>query len=173
MIMKSRILSLACLLIPYISAYAQDLCVIDGLLVPDSILCVTTAEMRSDTAKQIVSRRSGLISPAAIESIQIVDKDSLLSKNVIFCKAPTKDIVLITTNSLAQIQLVIDDKFVKPQKSITIIELKLHPNLLSEILPRRIKQENIASLDILIPEGDISPDRRPTIIVKTKKNRRR
>ncbi len=171
--MKSMILLLACLLIPYINIHAQALCVIDGLPVPDSVLCVTTDEMKSDSAKQIIARRSGLISPAAIESIQIVDKDFLSAKNVIVCSPPTKDIVLITTNSLAKIQFVIDNKLVKPLKLVTIIELKLFPNLLSEVLPRRIKQENIKSLDILIPEYDTSPERRPTVIINTKKNRRR
>ena len=36
-------------------AYAQS-CVIDGVIIPDSLLRVSVDEMRSDSAKQIVSR---------------------------------------------------------------------------------------------------------------------
>ena len=69
---------------------AQTLCVIDGIPLPDSLLHVTIDEMRSDSVKQIVSHRLGLIPPYAIESIQIfsVEEQIKQGKNITFCKSP-------------------------------------------------------------------------------------
>ena len=73
-----------------LSTRAQTLCVIDGTPLPDSLLHVTIDEMRSDSAKQIVAKRLGLIPPYAIESIQTFSAEELIKqgKNITFCKSP-------------------------------------------------------------------------------------
>ena len=53
-----RLLLISILALTSLSASAQ-ICVIDGQLVPDSLLHVSVDEMRSDSAKQIVSKRLG------------------------------------------------------------------------------------------------------------------
>ena len=91
-----------------LSTHAQTLCVIDGIPLPDSLLHVTIDEMQSDSAKQIVAKRLGLIPPYAIESIQTFSVEELIKqgKNIIFCKSP-KDIIIMRTNSLVELQWVI------------------------------------------------------------------
>lgn len=79
-------------------AYAQ-LCVIDGVIIPDSLLRVSVDEMRSDSAKLIVAKRLGFLSPFAIDAIRIFPKGKMQT----FCREPA-DIILIQTNTLAQLQ---------------------------------------------------------------------
>ena len=148
---------------------AQTLCVIDGIPLPDSLLHVTIDEMRSDSAKQIVSHRLGLIPPYAIESIQIfsVEEQIKQGKNITFCKSPA-DIILIRTNSLAELQWVLNGKMIKPCKKLTIIDYKLTPQRIMEALPRNIKPTDIGSVNILTYINDPRQEKHPTIVIKTR-----
>lgn len=152
-----------------LSTHAQTLCVIDGIPLPDSLLHVTIDEMRSDSAKQIVSHRLRLIPPQAIESIQTfaVEEQIKQGKNITFCKPP-KDIIIMRTNSLAELQWVINGKLRKPRKKLTIIDYKLTPQRITEALPRGIKPTDILSADILTYINDPRQEKHPTIVIKTK-----
>lgn len=149
---------------------AQALCIIDGVPLPDTLLHVTIDEMRSDSAKQIVSHRLGLIPPQAIESIQILPAEELIrqGKNITFCKKP-KDIIIIRTNSLAELQWVINGKLKKPRKKLTIIDYKLSPQRIMAALPKDINPSDIVSVDILTYTNDPRLERHPTIVIKTKR----
>ena len=153
-----------------LSTHAQTLCVIDGTPLPDSLLHVTIDEMRSDSAKQIVAKRLGLIPPYAIESIQTFSVEELIKqgKNITFCKPP-KDIIIIRTNSLAEIQWVINGKLRKPRKKLTIIDYKLSPQRITEALPRGIKPSDILSADLLTYINDPRQEKHPTIVIKTRR----
>ena len=152
-----------------LSTRAQTLCVIDGTPLPDSLLHVTIDEMRSDSAKEIVAKRLGLIPPYAIESIQTfaVEEQIKQGKNIIFCKSP-KDIIIMRTNSLAELQWVINGKLRKPRKKLTIIDYKLTPQRITEALPRGIKPTDILSADILTYINDPRQEKHPTIVIKTR-----
>ena len=149
---------------------AQTLCVIDGTPLHDSLLHVTIDEMRSDSAKQIVAKRLGLIPPYAIESIQIFSAEEQIKqgKNITFCKSPA-DIIIIRTNLLAEIQWVINGKLRKPRKKLTIIDYKLSPQRITEALPRGIKPTDILSVDLLTYINDPRQEKHPTIVMKTKR----
>ena len=153
-----------------LSTHAQTLCVIDGTPLPDSLLHVTIDEMRSDSAKEIVAKRLGLIPPQAIESIQILPAEELIrqGKNITFCKKP-KDIIIIRTNSLAELQWVINGKLKKPRKKLTIIDYKLSPQRIMAALPKDINSSDIVSVDILTYTNDPRLERHPTIVIKTKR----
>ena len=152
-----------------LSTHAQTLCVIDGTPLPDSLLHVTIDEMRSDSAKQIVSHRLRLIPPQAIESIQTFSTEEQIKqgKNITFCKSPA-DIIFIRTNSLAELQWVINGKLRKPRKKLTIIDYKLTPQRITEALPRGIKPTDILSADILTYINDPRQEKHPTIVIKTR-----
>lgn len=152
-----------------LSTHAQTLCVIDGTPLPDSLLHVTIDEMRSDSAKQIVSHRLRLIPPQAIESIQTFSTEEQIKqgKNITFCKSPA-DTIFIRTNSLAELQWVINGKLRKPRKKLTIIDYKLSPQRITEALPRGIKPTDILSVDILTYINDPRQEKHPTIVIKTK-----
>ena len=152
---------------------AQTLCVIDGTPLPDSLLHVTIDEMRSDSAKQIVAKRLGLIPPYAIESIQTFSAEEQIrqGKNITFCKPP-KDIIIMRTNSLAELQWVINGKLRKPRKKLTIIDYKLSPQRITEALPKDIKPTDILSADILTYINDPRLEKHPTIVIKTKTSNR-
>ena len=152
-----------------LSTHAQTLCVIDGTPFPDSLLHVTIDEMRSDSAKEIVAKRLGLIPPYAIESIQTfaVEEQIKQGKNITFCKSP-KDIIIMRTNSLAELQWVINGKLRKPRKKLTIIDYKLTPQRITEALPRGIKPTDILSADILTYINDPRQEKHPTIVIKTR-----
>ena len=153
-----------------LSTHAQTLCVIDGTPLPDSLLHVTIDEMRSDSAKQIVSHRLGLIPPYAIETIQTFSADEQIkqAKNITFCKTP-RDIVIIRTNSFAELQWVLNGKMIKPRKRLTIIDYKLTPQRIMEALPRRIKPTDIGSVNIITNINDPRQEKHPTIVIKTKR----
>ena len=153
-----------------LSTRTQTLCVIDGTPLPDSLLHVTIDEMQSDSAKQIVAHRLGLIAPYAIESIQTFSTDEQLKqgKNITFCKPP-KDIIIMRTNSLAELQWVINGKLRKPRKKLTIIDYKLSPQRITEALPRGIKPTDILSVDLLTYINDPRQEKHPTIVMKTKR----
>ena len=149
---------------------AQTLCVIDGTPLPDSLLHVTIDEMRSDSAKQIVAKRLGLILPYAIESIQTFSAEEQIKqgKNITFCKTP-RDIVIIRTNSFAELQWILNGKIINPRKRLTIIDYKLSPQRITEALPRGIKTTDILSADILTYINDPRQEKHPTIVIKTKR----
>lgn len=153
-----------------LSTHAQTLCVIDGTPLPDSLLHVTIDEMRSDSAKEIVAKRLGFIPSQAIESIQIFSAEEQIEqgKYIIFCKTP-KDIIFIRTNSLAELQWVINGKLRKPRKKLTIIDYKLSPQRITEALPKDIKPTDIVSADILTYINDPRQEKHPTIVIKTKR----
>ena len=153
-----------------LSTHAQTLCVIDGTPLPDSLLHVTIDEMRSDSAKQIVSHRLRLIPPQAIESIQTFSTEEQIKqgKNITFCKSPA-DIIIIRTNSLAELQWVLNGKMIKPRKKLTIIDYKLTPQRIMEALPRNIKPTDIGSVNILTYINDPRQEKHPTIVIKTKR----
>mgnify|MGYP000871128590 FL=1 len=164
--------TLTCIILPVLttlSTHAQTLCVIDGTPLPDSLLHITIDEMRSDSAKQIVAHRLGLIAPYAIESIQTFSADEQIkqAKNITFCKTP-RDIVIIRTNSFAELQWVINGKLRKPRKKLTIIDYKLTPQRIMEALPRRIKPTDIGSVNIITYINDPRQEKHPTIVIKTK-----
>ena len=148
---------------------AQTLCVIDGTPLPDSLLHVTIDEMRSDSAKQIVAKRLGLILPYAIESIQTFSAEEQIKqgKNITFCKTP-RDIVIIRTNSFAELQWILNGKIINPRKRLTIIDYKLSPQRITEALPKGIKPTDILSADILTYINDPRQEKHPTIVIKTK-----
>ena len=152
---------------------AQTFCVIDGIPLPDSLLHVTINEMRTDSAKQIVSHRLGLIPPYAIESIQTFSADEQIkqAKNITFCKTP-RDIVIIRTNSFAELQWVLNGKMIKPRKKLTIIDYKLTPQCIMEALPRNIKPTDIGSVNIITYINDPRQEKHPTIVIKTKTSNR-
>ena len=149
---------------------AQTLCVIDGVPLPDTLLHVTIDEMRSDSAKQIVSHRLGLIPPYAIETIQTFSADEQIrqAKNITFCKTP-RDIIIIRTNSFAELQWIINGKLRKPRKKLTIIDYKLSPQRIMEALPRHIKPTDIGSVNIITHINDPRQEKHPTIVIKTKR----
>lgn len=153
-----------------LSTHAQTLCVIDGTPLPDSLLHVTIDEMRSDSAKEIVAKRLGLIPPYAIESIQIFSAEEQIKqrKNITFCKTP-RDIVFIRTNSFAELQWILNGKIINPRKRLTIIDYKLSPQRITEALPRRIKPTDILSADIITYIDDPRQEKHPTIVIKTKR----
>jgi len=153
-----------------LSTRAQTLCVIDGTPFPDSLLHVTIDEMRSDSAKQIVAKRLGFIPSQAIESIQIFSAEEQIKqgKNITFCTSP-KDIIFIRTNSLAEFQWIINGKLKKPRKQLTIIDYKLSPQRIMEVLPRGINSTDIVSIDILTYTNDPRLEKHPTIVIKTKR----
>ncbi len=148
---------------------AQSLCVIDGTPLPDSLLHVTIDEMRSDSAKQIVAKRLGLIPPYAIESIQTFSAEEQIrqGKNITFCKSPA-NIIIIRTNSLAELQWVINGKLREPRKKLTIIDYKLSPQRITEALPRGIKPTDILSADLLTYINDPRQEKHPTIVINTR-----
>lgn len=152
---------------------AQALCIIDGVPLPDSLLHVTIDEMRSDSAKQIVSHRRGLIPPYAIETIQTFSADEQIkqAKNITFCKTP-RDIVIIRTNTFAELQWVLNGKMIKPRKKLTIIDYKLSPQRIMEALPSRIKPTDIGSVNIITYINDPRQEKHPTIMIKTKNSNR-
>lgn len=152
-----------------LSTHAQTLCVIDGTPLPDSLLHVTIDEMRSDSAKEIVAKRLGLIPPYAIESIQIFSAEEQIKqrKNITFCKTP-RDIVFIRTNSFAELQWILNGKIINPRKRLTIIDYKLSPQRIMEALPREINSMDIVSIDILTYTNDPRLEKHPTIVIKTK-----
>ncbi|MFS1771959.1 50S ribosomal protein L19 [Prevotella histicola] len=123
--LKRVLFWLSLVLLSTLTAHSQTLCVIDGTPIPDSLLHVTIDEMRTDSAKQIVAKRLGFIPSQAIESIQIFSAEEQIEqgKYIIFCKTP-KDIIFIRTNSLAELQWVINGKLRKPRKKLTIIRLQ-------------------------------------------------
>ena len=164
--------TLTCIILTVLASLttrAQTLCVIDGIPLPDSLLHVTIDEMRSDSAKQIVSHRLRLIPPQAIESIQTFSAEEQIKqgKNITFCKSPA-NIIIIRTNSLAEIQWVINGKLRKPRKKLTIIDYKLSPQRITEALPRRIKPTDILSADLLTYINDPRQEKHPTIVIKTR-----
>lgn len=148
----------------------QALCVIDGIPLPDSLLHVTINEMRSDSAKEIVANRLRLISPYAIESIQIFSPEEQIKqgKNITFCKTP-RDIVLIRTNSFAELQWIIDGRPIKPHKRLTIIEYMLSPKSIIEAMPKGIKSTDISALHLITYRKDPRQEMCPTIVIETKK----
>ena len=164
--------TLTCIILTVLASLttrAQTLCVIDGIPLPDSLLHVTIDEMRSASAKQIVSHRLRLIPPQAIESIQTFSAEEQIKqgKNITFCKSPA-NIIIIRTNSLAEIQWVINGKLRKPRKKLTIIDYKLSPQRITEALPRRIKPTDILSADLLTYINDPRQEKHPTIVIKTR-----
>ena len=174
--MKKLKRALSCIILialATLTTRAQALCIIDGVPLPDTLLHVTIDEMRSDSAKQIVSHRLGLIPPYAIESIQTfaVEEQIKQGKNITFCKPP-KDIIIMRTNSLAELQWVINGKLRKPRKKLTIIDYKLSPQRITEALPRRIKPTDILSVNILTYINDPRQEKHPTIVIKTKTSNR-
>ncbi len=148
----------------------QALCVIDGIPLPDSLLHVTINEMRSDSAKEIVANRLRLISPYAIESIQIFSSEEQIKqgKNITFCKTP-RDIVLIRTNSFAELQWIIDGRPIKPHKRLTIIEYMLSPKSIIKAMPKGIKSTDISALHLITYRKDPRQEMRPTIVIETQK----
>ena len=152
---------------------AQALCIIDGVPLPDTLLHVTIDEMRTDSAKQIVSYKLGLIPPYAIETIQTFSADEQIkqAKNITFCKTP-RDIVIIRTNSFAELQWVLNGKIIKPRKKLTIIDYKLTPQRIMEALPSRIKPTDIGSVNIITYINDPRQEKHPTIVIKTKTSNR-
>ena len=171
--LKRVLFWLSLVLLSTLTAHSQTLCVIDGTPIPDSLLHVTIDEMRTDSAKQIVAKRLGFIPSQAIESIQIFSAEEQIEqgKYIIFCKTP-KDIIFIRTNSLAELQWVINGKLRKPRKKLTIIDYKLSPQRITEALPRGIKPTDILSADILTYINDPRLEKHPTIVIKTKTSNR-
>ena len=167
--LKRVLVWLSLVLLSTLTAHSQTLCVIDGTPIPDSLLHITIDEMRTDSAKQIVAKRLGLIPPQAIESIQILPVEELIKqgKNITFCKK-LKDIIIIRTNSLAELQWVINGKLRKPRKKLTIIDYKLSPQRITEALPKDIKPTDIVSADILTYINDPRQEKHPTLVIKTK-----
>ena len=164
--------TLTCIILTVLTSLttrAQTLCVIDGIPLPDSLLYVTIDEMRSDSAKQIVSHRLGLIPPQAIETIQTFSADEQIkqAKNITFCKTP-RDIVFMRTNSFAELQWVLNGKIIKPRKKLTIIDYKLTPQRIMEALPRRIKPTDILSVNIITYIDDPRQEKHPTIVINTR-----
>ena len=168
--LKRVLVWLSLVLLSTLTVHSQTLCVIDGTPIPDSLLHITIDEMRSDSAKQIVAKRLGLIPPQAIESIQILPAEELIKqgKNITFCKKP-KDIIIIRTNSLAELQWVINGKLKKPRKRLTILDYKLSPQRIMAALPKDINPSDIVSVDILTYTNDPRLERHPTIVIKTKR----
>lgn len=171
--LKRTLICIILTVLTTLNTHAQTLCVIDGTPLPDSLLHVTIDEMRSDSAKQIVAKRLGLIPPYAIESIQTFSAEEQIKqgKNITFCKSPA-DIIIIRTNSLAELQWVINGKLRKPRKKLTIIDYKLSPQRITEALPRGIKTTDIISADLLTYINDPRLEKHPTIVIKTKTSNR-
>ena len=174
--MKKLKRALSCIILialTTLTTRAQALCIIDGVPLPDSLLHVTIDEMRSDSAKQIVSHRRGLIPPYAIETIQTFSADEQIkqAKNITFCKTP-RDIVIIRTNTFAELQRVLNGKMIKPRKKLTIIDYKLSPQRIMEALPSRIKPTDIGSVNIITYINDPRQEKHPTIMIKTKNSNR-
>lgn len=167
--LKRVLVWLSLVLLSTLTVHSQTLCVIDGTPIPDSLLHVTIDEMRTDSAKEIVAKRLGFIPSQAIESIQIFSAEEQIEqgKYIIFCKTP-KDIIFIRTNSLAELQWVINGKLRKPRKKLTIIDYKLSPQRIMEALPREINSTDIVSIDILIYTNDPRLEKHPMIVIKTK-----
>ena len=86
-----------------------------------------------------------------------------------FCREPA-DIILIQTNTLAQLQWVVNGKLKNPKKRLTIIAYTLSPTCLEAALPRGVTPKKIASVQELIPKAyTIRPEARPTIVIEMKK----
>ena len=168
--LKRTLTCIILIVLTTLSTHAQTLCVIDGTPLPDSLLHVTIDEMRTDSAKQIVAKRLGFIPSQAIESIQIFSAEEQIEqgKYIIFCKTP-KDIIFIRTNSLAELQWVINGKLKKPRKRLTILDYKLSPQHIMAALPKDINPSDIVSVDILTYTNDPRLERHPTIVIKTKR----
>lgn len=160
-----KILLLVALFMLHLTSLAQPLCVIDGLLVTDSILSVTSDEMRSDSAKQVVAKRLGWFSCHAIDTIFVLDKD-VLSKVNRCCQG--NDIVIIRTNSFAKFNWVVDGKLTKPRREMSIVEFKLLRPVLTAAFPRELRIENIKKISVLCAVDDVRPEARPTILITTK-----
>lgn len=167
--LKRVLVWLSLVLLSTLTAHSQTLCVIDGTPIPDSLLHITIDEMRTDSAKQIVAKRLGFIPPYAIETIQTFSAEEQIrqGKNITFCKSPA-DIIIIRTNSLAELQWVINGKLRKPRKKLTIIDYKLSPQRIMAALPKDINPSDIVSVDILTYTNDPRLERHPTIVIKTK-----
>ena len=120
--------------------------------------------------KRLWQKDWDLIPPYAIESIQTFAAEEQIKqgKNITFCKSP-KDIIIMRTNSLAELQWVINGKLRKPRKKLTIIDYKLSPQRITEALPKGIKPTDILSADILTYVNDPRQEKHPTIVIKTKK----
>lgn len=146
-----------------LSALAQALCIVEGLLVPDSILYVTSDEMRSEDAPAIIGNRINGISKYAIKSISVIDKDS--------CYGIQRDIVIIRTNSLALFDWVVDGKQVLPRRPLNVIEYKISPHLLHKSLPKGINEKNIKDISIVFRNGEVRPEARSTIYITTRKRK--
>ena len=170
--MKKLKRALSCIILialATLTTRAQALCIIEGVPLPDTLLHVTIDEMRSDSAKQIVSHRLGLIPPYAIESIQTFSAEEQIkqAKNITFCKTP-RDIVIIRTNTFAELQWVLNGKMINPRKKLTIIDYKLTPQRIMEALPKGIKPTDIGSVNIITYINDPRQEKHPTIVIKTK-----
>ena len=167
--MKRTLTCIILTVLTTLTTHAQTLCVIDGIPLPDSLLHVTIDEMRSDSAKQIVSHRLGLIPPYAIETIQTFSADEQIkqAKNITFCKTP-RDIVIMRTNSFAELQWVLNGKIIKPRKRLTIIDYKFNPQRIMEALPKGIKPTDIGSVNIITYINDPRQEKHPTIVIKTR-----
>ncbi len=139
--LKRVLVWLSLVLLSTLTAHSQTLCVIDGTPIPDSLLHITIDEMCTDSAKQIVAKRLGLIPPQAIESIQILPAEELIKqgKNITFCKSPAD-----------------------------IIDYKLSPQRIMAALPKDINPSDIVSVDILTYTNDPRLERHPTLVIKTK-----
>lgn len=79
-----------------------------------------------------------------------------------------KDIVIIRTNSFAELQWVLNGKMIKPRKKLTIIDYKLTPQRIMEALPKGIKPTDIGSVNIITYINDPRQEKHPTIVIKTK-----
>lgn len=144
----------------------NPLVIIDGMEVNDSILQVSQTEMLSDSAKQIVARRLDCLNSYAIDTIIVVDKTT--AEKVISCKPNTSGIILIRTNSLAELDLMIDGKRRKPRKRITIIDALYFPEYFATALPKSIHRKKIKKMELLIHKGTVSPERKSMVVITTK-----
>lgn len=151
-----------------VGLFAGELCVLDGLLVPDTLLAVSTAELKSDSAKNVISRRLGWLSPYAIDTVIVVD-NRLMSA---VCYGDHQGVVVIKTNSLAQFNWVVAGKPAKPKKKLSVVDFKLMHPLLTNYFPRNLRPENIGTIAVALYASDIRPDARPTIFVTTKRRKR-
>ncbi|MDQ7736492.1 50S ribosomal protein L19 [Prevotella corporis] len=144
----------------------NPLVIIDGMEINDSILQVSQTEMLSDSAKQIVARRLDCLNSYAIDTIIVVDKAA--AEKVIICKPNTSGIILIRTNSLAELDLMIDGKRRKPRKRITIIDALYFPEYFATALPKSIHRKKIKKMELLIHKGIVSPERKSMVVITTK-----
>ncbi len=127
--------------------------------------------MRSEDAPAIIGNRINGISKYAIKSISVIDKDSVLNKNTVFCYGIQRDIVIIRTNSLALFDWVVDGKQVLPRRPLNVIEYKISPHLLHKSLPKGINEKNIKDVNIVFRNGEVRPEARSTIYISTRKKK--